>query len=62
MACRSRASAASRPGATRRSSWRSAQGTVQVCTAAMTYGFKIVEEMKSGLSQYLDERAWPRPT
>ncbi len=30
-------------------------GTVQVCTAAMTYGFKIVEEMKSGLSQYLDE-------
>jgi dihydropyrimidine dehydrogenase (NAD+) subunit PreA len=31
-------------------------GTVQVCTAAMTYGFKIVEEMKSGLSQYLDEK------
>jgi dihydropyrimidine dehydrogenase (NAD+) subunit PreA len=31
-------------------------GTVQVCTAAMTYGFKIVEEMKSGLSQYLDEQ------
>jgi dihydropyrimidine dehydrogenase (NAD+) subunit PreA len=30
-------------------------GTVQVCTAAMTYGFRIVEEMKSGLSQYLDE-------
>jgi dihydropyrimidine dehydrogenase (NAD+) subunit PreA len=27
-------------------------GTVQVCTAAMTYGFKIVEEMISGLSQY----------
>jgi dihydropyrimidine dehydrogenase (NAD+) subunit PreA len=32
------------------------RGTVQVCTAAMTYGFKIVEEMKSGLSQYLDEQ------
>jgi len=30
-------------------------GTVQVCTAAMTYGFKIVDELKSGLSQYLDE-------
>ena len=31
-------------------------GNVQVCTAAMTYGFKIVEEMKTGLSQYLDEQ------
>jgi dihydropyrimidine dehydrogenase (NAD+) subunit PreA len=31
-------------------------GNVQVCTAAMTYGFKIVEEMISGLSQYLDEK------
>jgi dihydropyrimidine dehydrogenase (NAD+) subunit PreA len=30
-------------------------GNVQVCTAAMTYGFKIVDELKSGLSQYLDE-------
>ena len=30
-------------------------GTVQVCTAAMTYGFKVVQEMISGLSQYLDE-------
>jgi dihydropyrimidine dehydrogenase (NAD+) subunit PreA len=29
---------------------------VQVCTAAMTYGFKIVDEMKSGLSRYLDEK------
>ena len=29
---------------------------VQVCTAAMTYGFKIVEEMISGLSRYLDEK------
>jgi dihydropyrimidine dehydrogenase (NAD+) subunit PreA len=29
---------------------------VQVCTAAMTYGFKIVREMISGLSRYLDER------
>jgi dihydropyrimidine dehydrogenase (NAD+) subunit PreA len=31
-------------------------GNVQVCTAAMTYGFRLVEEMVSGLSRYLDER------
>ena len=31
-------------------------GNVQVCTAAMTYGFKIVSEMISGLSQYLDDK------
>lgn len=31
-------------------------GTVQVCTAAMTYGFRIVQEMISGLSQYLDTK------
>ncbi|UWQ94412.1 NAD-dependent dihydropyrimidine dehydrogenase subunit PreA [Rhodobacteraceae bacterium M385] len=31
-------------------------GNVQVCTAAMTYGFKIVQEMISGLSQFLDEK------
>ena len=31
-------------------------GNVQVCTAAMTYGFKIVQEMITGLSQYLDEK------
>jgi dihydropyrimidine dehydrogenase (NAD+) subunit PreA len=30
-------------------------GTVQVCTAAMVYGFKIVQEMESGLSDYMDE-------
>ena len=29
-------------------------GNVQVCTAAMTYGFKIVQEIISRLSQYLD--------
>ncbi|MEP3295418.1 MAG: NAD-dependent dihydropyrimidine dehydrogenase subunit PreA [Pseudoruegeria sp.] len=33
-------------------------GNVQVCTAAMTYGFKIVEEMKSGLSQWMDEKEY----
>jgi dihydropyrimidine dehydrogenase (NAD+) subunit PreA len=30
-------------------------GTVQVCTAAMVYGFKIVHEMTDGLSNYMDE-------
>ena len=33
-------------------------GNVQVCTAAMTYGFKIVQEMISGLSQYMDEKGF----
>ena len=31
-------------------------GNVQVCTAVMTYGFKIVSEMISGLSEYLDDK------
>jgi len=31
-------------------------GNVQVCTAAMTYGFKIVEEMITGLSAWMDEK------
>jgi dihydropyrimidine dehydrogenase (NAD+) subunit PreA len=31
-------------------------GNVQVCTAAMTYGFKIVAEMIDGLSNYLDDK------
>ena len=31
-------------------------GNVQVCTAAMTYGFKVVQEMISGLRDYLDGR------
>ena len=30
-------------------------GNVQVCTAAMVYGFKIVQEMSDGLSNYMDE-------
>ena len=30
-------------------------GNVQVCTAAMVYGFKIVQEMRDGLSNYMDE-------
>ena len=46
-------------------SWRDAAeymvlgcGNVQVCTAAMTYGFKIVQEMISGLSQWMDEKGY----
>ena len=42
-------------------SWRDAfdyialgAGNVQVCTAAMVFGFKIVQEMRSGLSDYMD--------
>ncbi|MEO0547620.1 MAG: NAD-dependent dihydropyrimidine dehydrogenase subunit PreA [Pseudomonadota bacterium] len=31
-------------------------GNVQVCTAAMTYGFKIVEEMIAGLESWMDEK------
>lgn len=31
-------------------------GNVQVCTAAMTYGFRIVEEMIAGLSDWMDEK------
>ncbi len=33
-------------------------GTVQVCTAAMTYGFKIVEEMIDGLSDWMDKKGY----
>ncbi len=31
-------------------------GNVQVCTAAMTYGFKIVEEMITGLENWMDDQ------
>ena len=37
-------------------------GNVQVCTAAMTYGFKIVQEMISGLSQWMDEKGFENTT
>ena len=33
-------------------------GTVQVCTAAMTYGFKIVQEMIDGLSDWMDSKGY----
>ncbi len=33
-------------------------GNVQVCTAAMTFGFKIVQEMADGLSNYMDSKGF----
>ena len=45
------------------SNWRDAAefmalgaGNVQVCTAAMTYGFKVVQEMITGLEQWMDQK------
>jgi dihydropyrimidine dehydrogenase (NAD+) subunit PreA len=47
------------------SGWRDAAefillgcGTVQVCTAAMHYGFRIVEDMADGLSNWMDEKGF----
>lgn len=33
-------------------------GTVQVCTAAMAYGFKIVEDMVAGLGDWMDDKGY----
>ena len=33
-------------------------GSVQVCTAAMTYGFRIVQEMTRGLELWMDEKGY----
>ena len=33
-------------------------GSVQVCTAAMTYGFRIVQEMTCGLELWMDEKGY----
>lgn len=35
-------------------------GNVQVCTAAMVYGFKIVQDMCDGLSNYMDAHGFQR--
>jgi len=47
------------------SGWREAAefilmgcGTVQVCTAAMHYGFRMVEDMADGLSNWMDEKGF----
>jgi dihydropyrimidine dehydrogenase (NAD+) subunit PreA len=33
-------------------------GSIQVCTAAMHYGFKIVKDMISGLENFMDEKGY----
>jgi dihydropyrimidine dehydrogenase (NAD+) subunit PreA len=33
-------------------------GNIQVCTAAMTYGFKVVQEMISGLAQFMERKGY----
>ncbi len=33
-------------------------GNVQVCTAAMTYGFKIIDELTTGLSSWMDDAGY----
>jgi dihydropyrimidine dehydrogenase (NAD+) subunit PreA len=35
-------------------------GSVQVCTAAMVYGFKIVEDMIDGLSNWMDSQGYAK--
>ncbi len=47
------------------STWRDAaefiamgSGTVQVCTAAMHHGFRIVDDMIDGLSTWMDDKAY----
>ncbi|HKF60523.1 MAG TPA: NAD-dependent dihydropyrimidine dehydrogenase subunit PreA [Dongiaceae bacterium] len=35
-------------------------GTVQVCTAAMHYGFKIVDDMIDGMKNWMDEKDYAR--
>lgn len=37
-------------------------GSVQVCTAAMIYGFNIVREMQSGLSNWMDSKGYEKIT
>ncbi|WP_338846949.1 NAD-dependent dihydropyrimidine dehydrogenase subunit PreA [Massilia sp. W12] len=48
-------------------SWRDAAefialgaGSVQVCTAAMLYGFRIIDEMTSGLAHFMDQHGYAR--
>ena len=33
-------------------------GTVQVCTAAMVYGFRIIDDLCDGLSNFMDEQGY----
>jgi dihydropyrimidine dehydrogenase (NAD+) subunit PreA len=48
------------------STWRDAAefialgaGSVQVCTAAMHHGFRIIDDMVDGLSNWMDEKGYP---
>jgi len=51
------------------STWRDATeflllgaGNVQVCTAAMTYGFRIVSELQSGLLEWMNDKRFDNVT
>ena len=35
--------------------------SVQVCTAAMKHGFRIVEDMCEGMSNWMDEKGFKTP-
>jgi dihydropyrimidine dehydrogenase (NAD+) subunit PreA len=48
------------------STWRDAAefialgaGSVQICTAAMHHGFRIIDDMVDGLSNWMDEKGYP---
>lgn len=36
-------------------------GVVQFCTAVMHYGFRVIDDLKSGMSHYLDEMQFSSP-
>jgi dihydropyrimidine dehydrogenase (NAD+) subunit PreA len=36
-------------------------GVVQYCTAVMHYGFRIIDDLKSGMSLYLEKKGLPGP-
>ncbi len=51
------------------SDWRDAvelmsvgAGVVQFCTAVMHYGFRIIDDLRSGLSHYMDRMGFKSPT
>jgi dihydropyrimidine dehydrogenase (NAD+) subunit PreA len=37
-------------------------GVVEFCTVIMRYGFRVIDDLKSGLSHYLDEMKFSSPT
>jgi dihydropyrimidine dehydrogenase (NAD+) subunit PreA len=36
-------------------------GVVEFCTVVMHYGFRVIDDLKSGMSHYLDEMGFPSP-